>query len=95
MKKNIKETLKSVTPETPIEEIISYCDTLEDFELIISRLPEAETKPVQLSEEIKQAALNLVKTNKINAAQITSAFIQKNMPVSYTKAVAIADWLHK
>ena len=93
MKKNIEEILKSVTPDTPIEEITEYCATVEDFELIISHLPKAESKPIQLSENIKQSALNLVKTNKLKAAQITSAFIQRNMPVSYPKAAAVVDWL--
>lgn len=93
MKKNIKVILKNITPETSIEETISYCNKIEDFEAIIVNLPEMKSKPVLLSKEIKQAALSLVKTNELNAAQITSAFIQKNMPVSYPKAAAIVDWL--
>lgn len=93
MKKNIKEILKNITPETPIEEVITYCDTVEDFELIISSLPESESNTGQLSEKMQQAALSLFKTNKLNAAKITTAYIQRNLSVTYSQAAAIFDWL--
>lgn len=93
MKKNIDEILKNVTPNTPLEKITAFCNTIEDFELILSRLPETESKPIQLSEEIKQAALSLVKSNKLNAAQITTSYIQRNLPVTYPQATALVDWL--
>ena len=93
MKKNINEILENITPYTPLEEVTAYCDTVEDFEIILANLPEIESTPVQLSEEIKQAALSLVKTNNLNAAQITTAYIQRNLPVTYPKASAIVDWL--
>lgn len=95
MKKEIKEILKIITPETSIEETISYCNNIEDFEAIIVNLPEMKSKPVLLSKEIKQAALRLVKTNKLNAAQITISFIQRNLPVTYPQAAALVDWLNK
>ena len=93
MKKNINEILKTVTPDTSLEEVITYCDNVEDFELIIANIPEMESKPVQLSEEIKQAALSLIKENKLNATEITTSYIQQNLPVTYPQAVAIVDWL--
>lgn len=93
MKKNIEEILKSITLDSPLEGTLAYCDTVEDFELILANLPETESKPVLLSEEIKQAALNLVKTNKLNTAKITTSYIQRNLPVTYPQAAAIVDWL--
>lgn len=93
MKKNLQEILNSITPDTTVEEVIVYCDSMEDFDLILANMAEMRSKPVQLSEEIKQAALSLVKTNKLNAAEITTAYIQRNLPVTYPNAVAIVDWL--
>lgn len=93
MKKDINEILKAITPETPIEEVIAYCDTVEDFNLILSKLPHTENKPVPLSDELKKAAFSLVKTNKLNAAEITTSFIQKNLTVTYPQAAALVDWL--
>ena len=93
MKKDINDILKSVTPETPIEEVAAYCDTVEDFNLIISKLPHTESKPVTLSDELKKAALSLLTQSKLNAADITTSFIQRNMPVTYPQATALVDWL--
>lgn len=93
MKKNIEEILKSITPKTPIEEIISYCNNIEDFEVIIVNLPEMKSKPVLLSGKMKQAALSSVKINKLYAAEITTAYMQRNLSVTYTQAAAIVDWL--
>lgn len=93
MKSNINKILKTVKPDTPLEEVAAHCDNIEDFELIIVNLPKTKSKPVQLSEEIKQAALSLVKINKLNAAEITTSYIQRNLPVTYPQAAAIVDWL--
>lgn len=89
MKKNLQEILNSITPDTPLEEVAAYCDNIEDFELIFASLPEIKSKPVQLSAEIKQAALSLVKTNKLNAAEITTSYLQRNLPVTYPQAETI------
>lgn len=93
MKKNLSEILNSITHDTPLEEIVAYCDNIEDFELILKSLPKTESKSVQLPEEIKQAALSVVETNKLNAAEITTAYIQRNLPITYPQAAAIVDWL--
>ena len=93
MKKDINEILKAITPETPIEEVVAYCDTVEDFNLIISKLPHTESKPVPLSDELKKAALNLLVQSKLNAADITTSFIQRNLSVTYPQAAALVDWL--
>lgn len=93
MKKDIKEILKVIKPETPIEEVAAYCDTVEDFELILSKLPKTESKPVPLSDELRKAALNLLNENKLNAADITTSFIQRNLSVTYPHAAALVDWL--
>jgi len=93
MKKDINKILKSITPETPIDEVINLCDRVENFELILANLPKTESMSVQLSDEIKQAALDLFTTNKPDAAQITTSYIQKNLPVTYPQAAAIVDWL--
>ena len=93
MKKDINEILKTITPNTPIEEVIAYCDTVEDFDLILSKLPITDSMPVPLSDELKKTALSLVKTNNLNAAEITTSFIQKNLPVTYPQAAALVDWL--
>ena len=93
MKKDLNEILENITPETPLEEVVAYCDNIEDFELIFKSLPKTESKPVQLSEEIKQAALSLVKINKLNEAEITTSYIQRNLSVTYSQAAALVDWL--
>ncbi len=93
MKKNIKEILENVTPNTLLKEVIAYCDNMEDVELIIANLPKTKSKPVQLSDEIKQAALSLVKTYKLHMAEITTSYIQRNLPVAYPQAAALVDWL--
>lgn len=95
MKKDLNEIFKIITPDTPLKEVVAYCDNIEDFELIFKNLPETKNKPVQLSEAIKKAALSLVKTNKLNAAEITTSYIQRNLPVPYPQAAALVDWLHK
>jgi len=93
MKKKINELLKTITPQTPIDEVINLCDSVEDVELIMANLPKAENKSVQLSEEIKQAALSLVNLTELNAAEITTSYIQKNLLVTYPQAIAIVEWL--
>ena len=93
MKKDINEILKTITPNTPIVEVIAYCDTVEDFDLILSKLPITDSMPVPLSDELKKAALSLVKTNKLNAVEITTSYIQKNLPVTHPQAAALEDWL--
>lgn len=93
MKKDINDILKAITPETPIEKIIAYCDTVEDFELILSSLPHTGSTPVPLTDELKKAALSLLAKSKLNAVDITTSFIQKNLPVTYPQAAALVDWL--
>lgn len=95
MKKEIYEILKAITPETPIEEIVACCDTVEDFNLILSKLPHTESKPVRLSDELKKSALSLLIKHNLNAADITTSFIQKNLPVTYPQAAALVDWLKR
>ncbi len=34
MKKDLEEILKLITPDTTVEELVSYCDSVEDFDLI-------------------------------------------------------------
>ena len=93
MKKDINEILKAITPETPIEKIVAYCDTVEDFDLLLAKLPHTESKPIPLSDELKNAALSLLEQSKLNAADITTSFIQKNLPVTYPQVTALVDWL--
>ena len=93
MKKDINEILKAITPDTSIKEIVAYCDTVEDFDLILSKLPNTDSMPVPLSDELKKAALCLLEKSKLNAAEITTSYIQKNLPVTYPQAEALVDWL--
>ena len=93
MTKDINEILKAITSDTPIKEVVAYCDTVEDFDLLLSKLPSMESKPVPLSDELKKAALNLVKTNKLNATDIPTSFILRNLPVTYPQAATLVDWL--
>lgn len=93
MKKDLKEILAHITSQTTIEEIISYCDTTDDLEIILANLPQMKSKPTPISNELRQEVLNLVKTNNLNPKDITTSFIQKNLPVSYPKAAALVDWL--
>ena len=93
MKKDINEILITITPETPIEEVIAYCDTVEDFDLILSKLPITDSMPVPQSDDLKKAALSLLEKSKLNAAEITTVFIQRNLKVPYPQAAALVDWL--
>ena len=93
MTKDINEILKAITPDTPIEEIVAYCDAVEDFNLLLSKLPHTEKKPAPLSNELKKAALSLLVQSKLNAAEITTSYIQRNLPVTYPQAAALVDWL--
>lgn len=94
MKKDLQEILKIITPDTPLKEVVAYCDNIEDFELIVANLSEMASKPILLSDEIKQAALSLVKINKLNTTEITTSYIQRNLPVTYPQAAALVDWLN-
>lgn len=93
MKKDINDILKTVTPNTPIKKIVAYCDTVEDFELILSALPRPKSEHVPLPDKLKKAALSLIAQYKLNAADITTSFIQKSLPVTYPQAAALVDWL--
>ena len=93
MKKDINEILITITPEMPIEEVIAYCDTVEDFDLILSKLPITDSMPVPQSDDLKKAALSLLEKSKLNAAEITTVFIQRNLKVPYPQAAALVDWL--
>ena len=93
MKKDINEILKAITPDTPIKKVVAYCDTVEDFDLILSKLPHTESDPAPLSDELKKAALSLLAQSKLNAADVTTSFIQRNLPVTYPQAAALVDWL--
>ena len=72
MKKDINEILKAIIPDTPIEDVIAYCDTVEDFDLLLANLPHTDSKPIPLSDELKNAALRLLEQSKLNAAEITT-----------------------
>lgn len=93
MKGNLLNIIEKIKPHTTIEEIISYCDTTDDLEIILANLPQIKSKPTPLSDEVKQEVLNLVEINNLNPKEITISFIQRNLPVSYPKAAALVDWL--
>ena len=61
--------------------------------MILANLPQMKSKPTPLSDDLKQEVLNLIKTNNLEPKDITTSFIQRNYPVSYTKAAALVDWL--
>ena len=93
MKGNLQDIIEKIKPETSIEEIISYCDTTDDLEIILANLPQMKSKPTPISDELKQEVLNLIESNNLDPKEITTSFIQKNLPVSYSKAAALVDWL--
>ena len=93
MKKDIKEILSSITPDSTVDEILAYCDTTEDFELIIKSLPKMESNGVVLSDGLKQRAQRLSVIAKEFNAEITTAYIQRTLKISYKQATAVLDWL--
>lgn len=95
MKKDLEEILKQITPETAIEEVASYCDTVEDFELIIKNLPSVNSGEALVSDNLKQKALRLAKIFKSFNQEVTTANIQKCLKLPYPQALAIYEWLKK
>ena len=90
MKGNYEDILSKITGDTPLETVATYCDTVEDFEFLVANVkPTANT--VQLSDDLVQAAVELVKD--IAPDEITAAFIQKNLNISYPQAAALCDLL--
>ena len=92
MRKDINEILSSITPETPIEELLAYCDTTEDFELIIKNLSAMDSKSYPLSDELKQTVLRLATLAKEFNREITACYIQKNLKVPYPQAAAMYEF---
>lgn len=95
MKKDLEEILKQITPETAIEEVASYCDTAEDFELIIRNLPAVNSGEVLVSDNLNQKALRLAKIAKSFNQEVTTAYIQKCLKLPYPQALTIYEWLKK
>ena len=89
MKKNIKEILSSITPETPIEEVVAYCDTVEDLELIIKNLYTMDSKVSPISDKLKQTILRLAIIAREFNQEITACYIQLNLKVPYPQAAAL------
>ncbi len=57
MKKDLDEILKIITPESSIEEVASYCDTKEDFELIMKNLLGPESELAHVFTGVKEQKL--------------------------------------
>jgi hypothetical protein len=93
MKKDLNEILKNITPDTPIDDVLAYCDSIEDLQLILASMQFEESEQTNLSDEIIQAAFALFENSKLTKEQITTAYIQRNLNVSYPQAVAIVDLL--
>lgn len=92
MKKDINEILSGITPKTPIEEVLAYCDTTEDFELIIKSVSAMDSKAYPLSDELKQTVLRLATIAKEFNKEITACYIQKNLNVPYPQALALYEF---
>lgn len=90
MKGNYSDILSKITGDTPLETVAAYCDIVEDFVFLIENAkPTAKT--VQLSDDLVQSALEFVKD--MNPNEITAAFIQRNLNISYPQAAALYDLL--
>lgn len=92
MKKDLEEILNCITPKTTIEEVLAYCDTTEDFELIIKNVSAMDSKVCPLSAELKQTVLRLATIAKEFNKEITACYIQKNLNVSYPQALALYEF---
>lgn len=90
MKGNYEDILSKITGDTPLETVATYCDTVEDFEFLVANIKPTE-KTIRLSEDLVQATVELVKD--MNPNEITAAFIQRNLNISYTQAAALCDLL--
>ena len=93
MKKDIKEILSNITPETTIEEVAGYCDTVEDFDLIFKNLSAMECKELPITYELKETVLRMAALAKELNKEITACYVQKNLKVPYPQAVAMYEWL--
>ena len=90
MKGNYEDILSKITGETPLKTVAAYCDTVEDFEFLIANV-KPTTNAVQLTDDLIYAAVESVKD--IAPDEITAAFIQKNLNISYPQAAALCDLL--
>ena len=93
MKKDIKEILDSITPDTTIEEVLAYCDTAEDLDLILKSIPAPDSSSVLLSDKLKQRAQRVATIAKEFNGEVTMCHLQRVLEISFPKAVAIYDWL--
>ncbi len=93
MKKDINEILSSITPETPIEEVLGYCDTAEDFDLIAKNISTMDSRAFSISDSLKQTVIRLATIAKEENKEITTVYIQKNLKVQYPQALALYEWL--
>lgn len=92
MKKNLEEVLNDVTPNTRIEVVAGYCDTVGELIEIINKVPYADGNNILMFENMQKieeylAVYNVDKTNTAN--------IQAVLRVSYAQAQRIAEWFQK
>ena len=93
MKKDIKEILDGITPDTTIEEVLAYCDTAEDLDLILKSIHTPDNSRVPLSDQLKQRAQRVATIAKEFNGEVTICYLQRVLEVSFPKAAAIFDWL--
>lgn len=93
MKKDLDVILKLITPETPIEKVLGYCDTAEDFDLIVNNISIMDSRAFPISNSLKQTVKKLVTIAKEENKEITTVYIQKNLEVPYPQALALYESL--
>lgn len=94
MKKPLNEILATITPNTPLDKVLAYCDDVKDLEQILLLVPKGEKKPPLLPEVMKKSALRLLTTSKRNTEEINTAYLQKHLRVTYPQAAALLKYLN-
>jgi len=92
MKKDIKEILSGITSETPIEEVLAYCETTEDFKLIIINLSDTDSKTYPIADKLSRTVLRLAALAKEFNREITACYIEKNLKIPYQQAAALYEF---
>ena len=93
MREEFEEFLETVNTETTIDELVEYCQTDEEWELIFKKVRQKrlKTHPDFIPLEWQERSWEVFKD--VPVCQIKTKDIQIKMQVGYHLAIKIKDWL--
>ena len=92
MRKEFETFLQTIHAETPLDELIKYCQTDEELELALKKAGETPClKKEEISKEWKEKAWSIFKSEQTE--KINTKAIQIKLSVGYHLALQIKDWL--